>query len=93
LNIFGLLFGPKLLVNAGTLAPRVANWLLKLDAIIFSALQSMQGHKVQHLLVTWGRLKIFLKFQPDSYCKALGDGFNFYTNRNAGFGLNIGSDS
>jgi hypothetical protein len=66
-----------------------SNWML----FFFSALQSMQGHKVQHLLVTWGRLKIFLKFQPDSYCKALGDGFNFYTNRNAGFGLNIGSDS
>jgi hypothetical protein len=38
-----------------------SNWMLS----FFSALQSMQGHKVQHLLVTWGRLKIFKKFQPD----------------------------
>jgi len=48
-------------VNAGTLAPRVANWLPKLDGILFSALP-IQGHKVQYLLVTWGRLKIFFLF-------------------------------
>jgi hypothetical protein len=59
LSIFGLLFGPKLLINARTLTSRVANWLPKLDGILFSALGSRQGHKVQNLLVTWGRLKIF----------------------------------
>jgi hypothetical protein len=39
--------------------PRVANWLPKFYGILFSALRPVQGHKVQHLLVTWGRLKIF----------------------------------
>jgi hypothetical protein len=29
-----------------------------------SALGSIQGHKVQRLLVTWGRLKRFFLFQP-----------------------------
>jgi hypothetical protein len=33
-------------------------------SFFFSALGPMQGHKVQHLLVTWGRLKIFFLFQP-----------------------------
>jgi len=34
------------------------NWLPKFDGILFSALgRPRQGHKVQHLLVTWGRLK------------------------------------
>jgi hypothetical protein len=28
-------------------------------AILFSALGPILGHKVQHLLVTWGRLKSF----------------------------------
>jgi len=27
--------------------------------LVFSPLGSIQGHDVQHLLVTWGRLKIF----------------------------------
>jgi hypothetical protein len=36
------------------LAPRVANWLPKFVGIL---LFSLQGHKVQHLLVTWGKLK------------------------------------
>jgi hypothetical protein len=58
-SIFGLLFGLKLLLSAGTLAPRFANWLLKLDDILFQALETIQSHKVQHLLVTWDRLKIF----------------------------------
>ncbi len=54
------------------LAPRVANWVPELDGILFfslpefddilfSALGPIQGHQVQHLLVTWGRLKrVFL---------------------------------
>ncbi len=40
------------LINAQTMAPRVATWLPK------------QGHKVQHLLVTWGRLKRFFLIRP-----------------------------
>jgi len=39
------------------MAPRVANWPPKLDAILSPALGPIQGHKVQHLLVTLGRLK------------------------------------
>jgi hypothetical protein len=30
----------------------------------FLALGPIEGHKVQHLLVTWGRLKIFFGFHP-----------------------------
>jgi hypothetical protein len=33
--------------------------LPKFEGILFSALGPIQGHKVQHLLVTWGRLKSF----------------------------------
>ncbi len=35
-----------------------------LDGILFSDLGPIQGHKVQHLLVSSGRLKIFFLFQP-----------------------------
>jgi hypothetical protein len=34
----------------------VANWLPKIDIILFSALRPIQGHKVQHLLVARGGL-------------------------------------
>jgi hypothetical protein len=37
--------------------PKVANWLPKFHSIFFSVLGPIQGHKVEHLLVTWGRLK------------------------------------
>jgi hypothetical protein len=47
----------RLLVNAGTLAPRVADWPSIFDGIRFSASGPVQVHNVQHLLVTWGRLK------------------------------------
>jgi len=89
LSIFGCLFGIKLLINAttfdvgillnaGTLAPSIANWLPKFDGILF--FQPIGGH----LLVTWGRLKIFFYFGPwDSSCKALGANFNFCSNKNA----------
>jgi len=33
------------------LAPRFANWALKFDGILFSALGPIQGLKAQHLLV------------------------------------------
>jgi hypothetical protein len=43
----------------GTLALRVAN------GILFPALGPIQGYKVQHLFITWGRLKrFFKKFLP-----------------------------
>jgi len=38
LSIFGLLFGPKLLLNGGTFFTRVANWLPKFDGILFFSL-------------------------------------------------------
>ncbi len=44
LSIFGLQIGPKLLINARTLAPRVANWPPKFDGVLFSALGPTQGH-------------------------------------------------
>jgi len=46
-----------ILINAGTLAQGITNWPPKFDGILLSALGPIQGHKVQHLLVTWGRLK------------------------------------
>jgi hypothetical protein len=64
LSILGSQIDPKLLINAGTLAPRVANRSPKFDGVLFSAVGPIQGHKVQHLLVTWGRLKCFLILQP-----------------------------
>jgi hypothetical protein len=84
LSSFGLLFGPKLLVNAGTLAPSVARWLPKFHGIpffffFFSALGPIQGHKVQHLLVTWGQIQKFFFFSisalSPSVKKALGADF------------------
>jgi hypothetical protein len=39
--------------------PRFANWLPRFDGIVFSPLGPILGHKVQHLIVTWGRLKMF----------------------------------
>jgi hypothetical protein len=53
---FGLSFGPRLLQNARTFM----SWYF---LVFFSALGPIQGHKVQHLLVTWGRLKIFFLFE------------------------------
>jgi hypothetical protein len=40
-----------ILINAGTVAPGVANWPPKFDGIPFSVLGPIQGQKVQHLLV------------------------------------------
>jgi hypothetical protein len=57
--------GPKLLINAGTLDPRIANWPSKFDGILFSGLGPIQAHKTQHLLIIEDRLKkILKKFQP-----------------------------
>jgi hypothetical protein len=49
----------RILINAGTLVPRVASWIPKCGGMVFLALGPIQGHKVQHLLVTRGTLKIF----------------------------------
>ncbi len=49
----------------------------------FSSLGSIQCHKVQHLLLTWGRLKIFSCLDSLSVNKPLGFWFE----------LNIGLDS
>jgi hypothetical protein len=51
------------LINAATLAPRVSNWPPKFNGILFPTLGPIQGHKVQHLLVTLGRLKRFFLVQ------------------------------
>jgi hypothetical protein len=78
LSIFGLRIGPKLLINATTLTPAVANWPHKFDGILFSALGPIQGHNVKHLLVTWGNLKSSFPISaliPN--VKALGADFNF----------------
>jgi hypothetical protein len=50
----------------------------------FHPLGPIQGHhKVQHLLLTWGRLKrFFLSSALTPNVKALGTNFNFGTNRN-----------
>jgi hypothetical protein len=56
----------RILINAGTLASRVANWLYQIQwyPSSFSALGPIQGYKAQHLfLVTCGRLKRFFLFQ------------------------------
>jgi len=63
LSIFGLRIGPKLLINARTLTPGVANWPPKFDGMLFSALGPIQGHKVQHLIVLGASTRFFL-FQP-----------------------------
>jgi hypothetical protein len=42
------------------MAPGVANWPPKLDGILFLSFGGQyKAIKVQHLLVTWGRLKFF----------------------------------
>jgi len=52
----------NILINAKTLAPMVANLLLKFDGVLFfkKALRPIQWHKVQLLLlVAWARLNFF----------------------------------
>jgi len=76
-------------LNLKTKMWNVANWLPKFDGILISTLGPIQGDKVQHLLVAWGRLECFFSFNLDSLCKALGVDFNSYTNKNTGFQLNV----
>jgi hypothetical protein len=74
----------------GTLAPRVAN------DILLPALGPIQGYKVQHLFVTWGRLKRFffsILALTRLLVKPLGADFNFCTNKNAWFELDRSLDS
>ncbi len=81
LSIFGLLFGAKLLLNVRTLRSgyqqMLEHWPQGLACIgfrnstvsFFSALGPIQGHKVQHLLVTWGsRLKRFFSISALTPC-------------------------
>ncbi len=43
----------KMLINAGTLVPRVTNWLPEFDGILFFSLgANTRPYKAQHLLVT-----------------------------------------
>jgi hypothetical protein len=94
LSIFGLQIGPNLLINATTLTPEVANWPPKFDGIKFSALGPIQAHKVPHFSVLGADQNVFFfYFNLDTECKALGADFNLCTNRNAGFGFNIGPGS
>jgi hypothetical protein len=51
----------RILINAGTLARRLANWLPKFDGIRFSALGQYKAIKFS---ASWGRLRIFFLFQP-----------------------------
>jgi len=64
LSIFGLRIDPKLLINARTLTPGVANWPPKFEGILLSALGPIQGHKVQHLLVLGAERNVFFLSQP-----------------------------
>jgi hypothetical protein len=54
----------RILIKAQTLASKVANWPPKFDGIPFPALGPIQSHKVQHLVVAWGRLKRIFLVQP-----------------------------
>ncbi len=83
---------------------RVANWLPKFNVILFffflfSFFQPWGQYialKVQHLLVTWGQIEIFvfsISTLTPSQCKALWADFNFCTNRIASFELNLGLES
>jgi hypothetical protein len=56
LSIFGLLFGPKGLQIG---FPNAMVSFSLFFCFFSSALGPIQGLKVQHLLVTWGRLKSF----------------------------------
>jgi hypothetical protein len=51
-------------INAAILDPKVANWPPNFYGILLLALGPIQGDKVQHLLIAWGRLKCFFLFQP-----------------------------
>jgi len=58
-----------ILLNAGTLAPEVAHWPPKFAGILFSALGQIQGHTVQHLLVTnLGQIEKLFSMSPLARC-------------------------
>ncbi len=85
----------RILLNAGTLIPRVANWSQVTNKwYTFFSIGAKQKAIEFSIYQYLGQIeKFFLNFSLDSQCKALGADFNFCTNRNAGFGLNIGPDS
>jgi hypothetical protein len=63
--------------------PRVANSPPRLDGIYFPALGPKQGHKVQHLLVTLGRLKRIFTSAVTPRVRPVGADFNFCISTNA----------
>jgi hypothetical protein len=67
LSIFGLLIGPKLLVNGSNIGPKDCKIGSPNSMVSFFLIQPwgpIQGHKVQHLLVNLGQIEnIFLLCQ------------------------------
>ncbi len=71
-----------------------ANWPPKFDGILFFSIGANTRPYCSAFITNFGQIeKFFFNVSLDSYCKALGVDFNFCTNRNAGFGLNIGPES
>jgi hypothetical protein len=74
LSIFGFLLAPtyyKMLEHwcqginkCWNIGPKGCKLASQIRWYPFFSLGSIQGYKVQHLLVTWGWLKIFFLFQP-----------------------------
>jgi hypothetical protein len=60
LSVCGLQIGPKLLINAGTLAPTVANWRPKFVGIIFPALGPIKAMKLSIYYCYRPMEKVFL---------------------------------
>jgi hypothetical protein len=54
----------QIISKCWNIGARVADWPPIFDGILFSALGPILGHNVQHLLVTWGRLKSFFCISP-----------------------------
>jgi hypothetical protein len=107
LSICGLLFGTKLLINARTfdvgilisaetLGPKVCKLAsqILMVSFFFQPWGQYKATKVQHLLVTWGRFKIFFSISAlTCSVKPLGLISTFALIGMLGFELNIGLDS
>jgi hypothetical protein len=59
LEHFGLVVWPQVTNKCWNIGPRIAKLAPQICWYPFSALGPIQGHKVPHLLVTWGRLNFF----------------------------------
>jgi len=105
LSIFGLSFGLKLLVNARTLTSGYINKMLEHwpqglqigfpNSLVsfFLALRVTRSWSSAFVSNLGQIEKYFFYFSLDSWCNALGADFNFCTNKNAWFELNLGLDS